>query len=82
MLRGLGRQISVFWLAILGYWVFGVPCGAILTFIVDLGVVGIWWDFAIGICMTSIIGICFLRRGGLGPRGHENAEEIVLCYEY
>ena len=62
MLRGLGRQKLVFWLAILGFWILGVPLGAILTFVVDLGVFGIWWGFAIGIYMTSIIGIWFLRR--------------------
>jgi Na+-driven multidrug efflux pump len=60
--RGLGRQKLVLWLAILGFWVLGVPLGAILTFVVGLGVVGIWWGFAIGIYLASIIGIWRLRQ--------------------
>jgi Na+-driven multidrug efflux pump len=60
--RGLGRQKLVFWLAILGFWVLGVPLGAILTFAVGLGVVGIWWGFAIGVYLASVIGIWRLRR--------------------
>ena len=62
VLRGLGRQKLVFWLALLGFWVVGVPLGAILTFVVGLGVFGIWWGFAIGVYFASIIGIWRLRR--------------------
>ncbi len=62
MLNGLGRQTLVFWLAILGFWILGVPLGAILTFVVDLGVVGLWWGFAIGVYLTSIFGIWCLHR--------------------
>ena len=52
----------VFWLAVLGFWVLAVPLGAILTFVVELGVFGLWWGFTIGIYLTSVIGIwCLLR---------------------
>ena len=60
--RGLGRQKLVLLLAILAFWVLGVPLGAILTFVVGLGVAGLWWGFAIGVYVASIIGIWRLRR--------------------
>lgn len=62
ILRGIGRQKLSFWLAILGFWILGVPLGAVLTFPVGLGVFGIWWGFTIGIYLTSMFGIWLFRR--------------------
>jgi MATE family multidrug resistance protein len=61
VLRGLGRQKLVLFLNILGFWVLAVPLGSILTFVVDLGVVGLWWGMVIGIYSSSFIGILFLK---------------------
>jgi len=61
VLRGLGRQKLVLWLNILGFWVCAVPIGAVLTFVVDLGVNGLWWGFNIGIYTSSAVGIFFLK---------------------
>jgi MATE family multidrug resistance protein len=61
--RGLGRQKFVLWLNILGFWVCAVPIGAVLTFVVDIGVAGLWWGFNIGIYASSAVGIWFLRMG-------------------
>lgn len=61
VLRGLGRQSLVLWLNILGFWVCAVPIGAVLTFVVDLGVNGLWWGFMIGIYTSAAVGIWFLK---------------------
>mmetsp|Transcript_40577 Transcript_40577/g.85174 ORF Transcript_40577/g.85174 Transcript_40577/m.85174 type:complete len:525 (+) Transcript_40577:125-1699(+) len=62
VLRGAGRQKLVLWLNILGFWMLAVPIGATLTFVVGLGVVGLWWGMVIGIYLASIIGLWFLRH--------------------
>ena len=62
VLRGLGRQKLVLWLNILGFWFLAVPIGAILTFIVGLGVFGLWWGFVIGIYISGAIGLVLLYR--------------------
>jgi len=61
-LRGLGRQKLVLWFNILGFWLLAVPIGSILTFVVGLGVFGLWWGFVIGIYLSGIIGLWYLRR--------------------
>ncbi|CAJ1926706.1 unnamed protein product [Cylindrotheca closterium] len=61
VLRGLGRQNLVLWLNILGFWVCAVPIGAVLTFVVDMGVNGLWWGFNIGIYTSAAVGIWFLK---------------------
>mmetsp|Transcript_15265 Transcript_15265/g.28738 ORF Transcript_15265/g.28738 Transcript_15265/m.28738 type:complete len:528 (+) Transcript_15265:183-1766(+) len=59
-MRGLGRQQLVLLLNILGFWVLAMPIGAILTFVLDVGVAGLWWGFTIGIYSAALIGILFL----------------------
>jgi MATE family multidrug resistance protein len=59
-MRGLGRQQLVLLLNILGFWVLAMPIGAILTFVLDIGVAGLWWGFTIGIYSAALIGILFL----------------------
>eukprot|EP00980_Cylindrotheca_fusiformis_P006045 scaffold1301_cov128-Cylindrotheca_fusiformis.AAC.8 len=59
--RGLGRQAFVLMLNILGFWVFAVSLGAILTFVADIGVFGFWWGFNIGIYPSAAVGIVFLK---------------------
>jgi MATE family multidrug resistance protein len=58
--RGLGRQKFVLLLNILGFWVCAVPIGAVLTFVADFGVAGLWWGFNIGIYASSAVGLWFL----------------------
>ncbi|KAL7535805.1 hypothetical protein ACHAXR_006741 [Thalassiosira sp. AJA248-18] len=60
--RGLGRQKLVLWLNILGFWVLAVPMGAILTFVSGLGVFGLWWGMVIGIYISAVLGVLYLRR--------------------
>eukprot|EP00579_Thalassiosira_antarctica_P009915 CAMPEP_0201919222 /NCGR_PEP_ID=MMETSP0903-20130614/8177_1 /ASSEMBLY_ACC=CAM_ASM_000552 /TAXON_ID=420261 /ORGANISM="Thalassiosira antarctica, Strain CCMP982" /LENGTH=525 /DNA_ID=CAMNT_0048455703 /DNA_START=108 /DNA_END=1685 /DNA_ORIENTATION=+ len=62
VLRGLGRQKLVLFLNILAFWVLAVPVGAILTFGVGLGIVGLWWGMVIGIYLSSMIGMWYFCR--------------------
>ena len=61
VLRGLGRQKLVLWLNVLGFWIFAVPIGAIMTFVAGYGVYGLWWGMVIGIYASSAVGLWFLR---------------------
>lgn len=58
--RGLGRQRLNLKLNVFGFWILGVPIGAILTFVVPLGVSGLWWGFNIGIYSAASFGLVFL----------------------
>eukprot|EP00551_Chaetoceros_affinis_P020420 CAMPEP_0203722186 /NCGR_PEP_ID=MMETSP0092-20131115/5442_1 /ASSEMBLY_ACC=CAM_ASM_001090 /TAXON_ID=426623 /ORGANISM="Chaetoceros affinis, Strain CCMP159" /LENGTH=573 /DNA_ID=CAMNT_0050602253 /DNA_START=14 /DNA_END=1735 /DNA_ORIENTATION=+ len=61
VLRGLGRQKLLFILNIIGFWILALPSGALLTFVADIGVRGLWWGMAIGIYTSSVLGILLLR---------------------
>lgn len=61
VLRGLGHQKLVLLLNILGFWVCAVPIGSILTFVVGLGVSGLWWGFNIGIYSSAAVGMWILK---------------------
>lgn len=59
-LRGLGRQKLVLVMNVLGFWFLAVPIGAILAFVANVGVAGLWWGFNIGIYSASIFGLVIL----------------------
>jgi len=58
--RGLGRQNLSLALNTVGFWVLAVPSGALLTFVFDFGVSGLWWGFNIGIYSAAVIGFVLL----------------------
>jgi MATE family multidrug resistance protein len=61
VLRGLGRQNLLFLLNMIGFWLLALPSGALLTFVADVGVSGLWWGMTIGIYSSSLIGIALLK---------------------
>jgi len=61
VMRGLGLQKMVFALNIVGFWILGVPIGAILTFVADIGVAGLWWGISIGVYSSAMIGLWVLK---------------------
>jgi MATE family multidrug resistance protein len=61
VMRGLGRQNLVLVLNIVAFWVLAIPIGALLTFVADVGVRGLWIGFSIGIYTAALIGILFLK---------------------
>lgn len=70
MLRGLhdGRMPMLF--ALVGYWVIGLPLGAMLAFGTPLGGVGIWIGLATGLAIVAVLMISrWTRRERLGLLG-------------
>ncbi|MGI9424965.1 MAG: MATE family efflux transporter [Hyphomicrobiaceae bacterium] len=66
-LRGLKDTVVPLWIATIGYWLFGIGCGWLLAFQLELGAAGLWWGMATGLTVTgSLLGLRFLRltRGG------------------
>ena len=55
MLRGLHDTRVPMLLAALGYWVLGVPFGALLAFGVGLGGVGVWLGMATGLTIVAAL---------------------------
>jgi len=51
--RGLGRQASLMWFNIIGFWVVGFTTGYLLTFKANYGLAGIWWGIFWGISVTG-----------------------------
>lgn len=62
VLRGMGRQKRVALLNLCGFWVLGLPCGIILTFVGGFGVYSIWWGFNIGLFVISILYLGALNK--------------------
>ncbi len=60
-LRGLGKQRLLLILNIIGFWLLALPCGALLTFVANIGVRGLWLGMMIGIYSSSIMGIILLN---------------------
>lgn len=55
MLRGLYDTRTPMFLALVGYWLLGVPIGAFLAFGVQLQGVGIWLGFITGLTVVAIL---------------------------
>ncbi|NLJ62347.1 MAG: MATE family efflux transporter, partial [Alcaligenaceae bacterium] len=55
MLRGLYDTRTPMLLALIGYWVLGVPIGAFLAFGVGLEGTGIWIGFVTGLSVVALL---------------------------
>ena len=51
--RGLGRQASLMWFNILGFWAVGFTTGYTLTFRFHWGLPGVWWGILSGVITTG-----------------------------
>ena len=58
--RGMGRQKTVAARNFLGFWVFGMPVGATLTFAVGVGLAGLWWGLTVGLTVVTFVSLCQL----------------------
>jgi MATE family multidrug resistance protein len=70
VMRGLGKQSLVLYLNIVGFWVLAIPIGSLMTFATDMGVIGVWWGFVVGIYSAAAIGIYILKRINWGDEGN------------
>ena len=58
MFRGMGRQTLVASRNFLGFWVFGLPVGAALTFgAKGVGLSGLWWGLTVGLTVATGISV-------------------------
>jgi MATE family multidrug resistance protein len=76
VMRGLGRQNLVLVLNIIAFWVLAIPIGALLTFVADVGVRGLWIGFSIGIYTAALIGILFLKRVNWGDESAKSRRRV------
>ena len=58
--RGMGRQKTVAARNFLGFWVFGMPVGALLTFQAGVGLAGLWWGLTVGLTVTTLVSLAQL----------------------
>jgi len=59
VLRGVGDTRQPMILALIGFWVLGVPVGALLGFGLGMGATGVWWGLALGL---AVVAALLLRR--------------------
>jgi len=69
MLRGLYDTRVPMLLALLGYWILGVPIGAFLAFVLQLEGAGIWMGFIAGLSVVALL---------LTLRWHRFATKLLL----
>ena len=60
VLMGMGRQKTILWINLIGFWCVGATFISVLTFPLDLGLYGIWWGLGIATTSTTIVGACVL----------------------
>ena len=79
--RGMGRQNTVAARNFLGFWVFGMPVGATLTFASGAGLAGLWWGLTVGLTVVTFVSLCQLafvdweRETANAARRMENGEK-------
>lgn len=52
--RGLGRQASLMWFNIIGFWAVGFSTGYTLAFRVGWGLPGVWYGILSGVVTTGV----------------------------
>lgn len=53
-LRGLKDTFSLLMIAILNFWIVGLPMAYLVSFVFDFGGEGLWWGFIVGILVGAI----------------------------
>jgi MATE family multidrug resistance protein len=76
--RGLGKQKLLLILNIIGFLFLALPCGALLTFVANIGVRGLWLGMTIGIYSSSIMGVVLLNFVTNWQREAEIAKNRVV----
>jgi multidrug resistance protein, MATE family len=59
VLRGVGDTRHPMLLALVGFWVIGMPAGILFTFWLGMGPAGLWWGLALGL---GAVGLLLLGR--------------------
>ncbi len=62
MLRGFRDTLVPMLIGTGGYWGVGLGMGALLSFVLDVGAVGLWWGFALGLTTAGVLLIARVVR--------------------
>jgi MATE family multidrug resistance protein len=68
LLRGIKDTRVPMWLAVLSYWVIGIPAGYLLAFRAGYGAVGIWLGLVIGLTVAATLLMARFWRRAPQPR--------------
>ena len=67
VLRGMSDTRVPMIIAVVSYWVVGLPVGYVLAFPLDLGAQGIWWGLASGLAAAAVMmNVRYARRERYG----------------
>ena len=69
VLRGLGITKLTFYANIIGHWGVGLPTGLILTYVLDIGIHGLWWGLTAGLGTVALIYLVTFYRAQHRPVG-------------
>lgn len=61
--RGAGNTLSAMFFSIFSLWIIRIPLANIWSKVLDWGVTGIWWSFAVSNIFGSLIAILWFKRG-------------------
>ncbi len=67
LMRGMGRPQAGAIVNLLGFYVLGLPLSYLLAFTMDLGLVGIWWGLAAGLCGVACMLVAWVGHTNRKP---------------
>jgi MATE family multidrug resistance protein len=62
VLRGMGDTRSPVAIAIVGFWLCGMPVSLWLAYHARLGAVGLWWGFVVGLAAVAVFLVARIRN--------------------
>lgn len=62
VLRGRGDTQPAFWFNLVGYYVLGLPCAALLAFTLGWGLPGLWWGLVLGLATVAVLLVMRILR--------------------
>ena len=60
--RGIGAQASLLFVNLAGFWGVGMTSAAVLTFVFDYGVAGLWLGTIAGVFTSAALNMILLLR--------------------
>lgn len=64
ILRGTGRTLPAALFNLLAYYALALPVGWWLAFEQGLGLLGLWWGLAIGLCLVALALLMYVQQAG------------------
>lgn len=62
VIRALGIQRVASYYSLASYYLLGIPLSILLTFVLDMGVVGLWAGISAGISLAAIIFVRLVQK--------------------